>query len=203
MKINFVTSCLLPVSFFTRPTLIIAQELIGKVLVRRYRGFHHTVLITEVEAYDGPEDKASHAHRGPTPRNAVMFETGGLWYVYLVYGMHWMLNIVTGQADYPAAVLIRGIHELPTSLLRKNEKTYQGAVNGPARITKILRINHALDGQRADYSSGLWIEDRGINIAPSHLRRLPRIGVDYAGPWAKKPFRFLIESNRMGYLFLN
>ena len=95
--------------FFCRDTLIVAEELLGKFLVRKTPDGILAGMITEVEAYDGPLDKACHAHRGKTPRNAPMFGPGGFFYVYFVYGMHWMLNVVTGEAGDPAAVLIRGI----------------------------------------------------------------------------------------------
>jgi DNA-3-methyladenine glycosylase len=111
--------------FFNRPTVAVAKDLLGKFLVRRCSGKEFAYMITEVEAYDGFSDKGSHAHRGETERNKPMFAEAGRWYVYLTYGMHWMLNIVCGKKGYPAAVLIRGV---------------QG-ISGPARITKKLRIN--------------------------------------------------------------
>lgn len=164
--------------FFDRPTLAVAKDLLGKYLVRRYRGKIISAMITEVEAYDGLKDKASHASRGMTPRNKIMFGPAGYWYVYFTYGMHWILNIVTGKEGYPAAVLIRGIE----------------GINGPARVTKFLRIDKKLNGKKADKRNGLWIEDRGIRIKPSRIKKSPRIGVDYAGPvWAKKAYRFYIE----------
>ncbi|MDD5751336.1 MAG: DNA-3-methyladenine glycosylase, partial [Candidatus Peribacteraceae bacterium] len=123
----------LPTSFFRRPVLAVAPELLGKFLVRRMRGKIIAAMITEVEAYDGPEDKACHAHRGKTHRNAVMFGPAGRWYVYFVYGMHWMLNIVTGERGYPAAVLVRGVREC----------------NGPAKLTKAFRIDGRLNGAPA------------------------------------------------------
>ena len=96
-------------NFFNRPTLIVAKDLLGKYLIRRLNGKIKRFMITEVEAYDGFKDKASHASRGKTVRNAPMFGEAGVWYVYFTYGMHYMLNIVTGKKDYPAAILIRGV----------------------------------------------------------------------------------------------
>ena len=98
----------LPPSFFRRPTVRVAQSLLGTYLVHRVKGKIIVAMITDVEAYDGPLDKASHAHKGVTKRNAPMFGEAGQWYVYLCYGVHEMLNIVTGPKGYPAAVLIRG-----------------------------------------------------------------------------------------------
>jgi len=164
-------------SFFVRPTLLVAKKLLGKYLVHRRGGKNISLMITEVEAYLGLDDKASHASRGKTERNKAMFDEGGRWYVYFTYGMHWMLNIVTGPKDYPAAVLIRGTDK----------------VQGPARLTKYLEIDKKLNGKLADIKSGLWIEDRDYKIKPSEIIKTPRIGVDYAQEWAKKPRRFYIS----------
>ena len=166
-------------SFFVRPTLLVAKELLGKYLVRRRGSKHISLMITEVEAYIGPNDKACHASRGKTERNKVMFSDGGRWYVYFTYGMHWMLNIVTGPKNYPAAVLIRGTDK----------------ITGPARLTRCLKIDKKFNGLLAAKKSGLWIEDRGCKIKHSEIIKEPRIGVDYAGPvWAKKPWRFCIKT---------
>lgn len=154
-----------------------AKELLGKYLVCRHSKKEISLMITEVEAYLGLDDKASHASRGLTERNKIMFLSGGRWYVYFTYGMHWMLNIVTGPKNYPAAVLMRGTDK----------------VSGPGRLTKYLKINKKFNGKIADVKSGLWIEDRGCKIKPSEIKKTPRIGVGYAGPaWAKKPWRFSI-----------
>lgn len=157
---------------------MVSKELLGKYLVRKIGRKILVGKITETEAYDGFKDKASHASRGKTERNKVMFDEGGRWYVYFTYGMHWMLNIVTGPQKYPAAVLIRGIDKAA----------------GPGRLTKYLKIDKRLNGSLADRKSGLWIEDRGCKIKPSKIIKTPRIGVDYAGPaWAAKPWRFYIK----------
>ena len=167
--------------FFNRSTLIVAQELLGKFLVRKYRGKNQpdggALMITEVEAYDGFDDKASHASRGKTERNKIMFEKGGQWYVYFTYGMHYMLNIVTGPKNYPAAVLIRGTKE----------------INGPARLTKFLKIDKKFNGKPANKKTKLWIEDRGVKISKAQIAKRERVGVDYAGKWANKLYRFMIK----------
>ncbi len=163
--------------FNNKNTAQIAKNLLGKFLVRRHRGKTKAYLITEVEAYYGFKDRASHAHHGKTGRNKVMFGPAGYWYVYFTYGMHWMLNIVTGPQNYPAAILIRGLQE----------------INGPARITKSLYINKKLYGLPANKKSGLWIEDRRIKIKPRQIKTAARIGVNYAGPvWGNKKLRFYI-----------
>lgn len=163
--------------FFQRPTLEVSRDLLGKFIVRQTERETVGLMVTEVEAYDGSKDKASHAHRGMTDRNAPMFGPAGHWYVYLVYGMHWMLNVVTGDSGYPAAVLIRGVESL----------------SGPARLTKFLGIGRDIGGQSCGRPSGLWFEDRGVSIKSNQYQRLPRVGVDYAGDWAKKPYRFLLK----------
>ena len=167
--------------FFERPALAVTKNLLGKYIVRKWRGKIISAMITEVEAYDGLKDKASHASRGMTPRNVVMFGPAGHWYIYFTYGMHWMLNIVTGKEGYPAAVLIRGVE----------------GINGPARVTKFFHIDKKFNGKITDKKNGLWIEGRGIEIKPSRIKKSPRIGVDYAGSiWAKKCYRFYIHSGK-------
>lgn len=161
----------------SRNTVAVARRLLGKFLVRATPHGVLAAMITEVEAYDGERDRACHARNGRTARNAVMYGPGGAWYVYLCYGVHEMLNLVTGPRDYPAAVLIRGL---------------EGA-NGPGRVTKGLRIDRRLNGAPAERTSGLWIEDRGVRVPRGAIKATPRIGVDYAGPvWAKKPWRFVL-----------
>jgi DNA-3-methyladenine glycosylase len=171
-----------PKALGSKKTVGLARWLLGKVLVRSRRGHETAVLITEVEAYDGPRDRASHASRGRTPRNAVMFEPGGRWYVYLCYGVHEMLNLVTGPRDYPAAILIRGIAN----------------VAGPGRVTRALGIGRAWNNRPAAPSSRLWIEDRGVRVPRRLVQATPRIGVPYAGPvWAGKKWRFYFDPARL------
>ncbi|MBO93463.1 MAG: 3-methyladenine DNA glycosylase [Opitutales bacterium] len=167
--------------FFDRPTLEVAPDLLGKFLCREVDGSILRLRITEVEAYDGPEDKACHAHRGKTPRNEIMFGPAGRWYVYLCYGMHWMLNAVTGPVDFPAAVLFRGCLE----------------VTGPGRLTKALGIDRNQDQAVVARASGLWVEDDGFVVPGDEIERLPRVGIGYAGEeWVNKPYRFVWETKR-------
>lgn len=168
---------ILETDFYDRPTLDVARELLGKFLVRRFEdGREVAVAIHETEAYDGFEDKASHAHRGVTPRNSVMYGPPGYFYVYICYGMHWLLNIVTGPRDYPAAVLIRGA----------------GEYVGPARLTKNLSIGRPFNRLPAVERKDLWLEDRGLKPTPGEIELTPRIGVNYAGPdWSRKHYRFV------------
>ncbi len=164
--------------FFNRPVVRVAQDLLGKFLVVKNRGKVVALMITEVEAYDGFKDKASHAARGQTSRNKPMFGPAGRWYVYFVYGNHFMLNIVTGKKDYPAAVLIRGVE----------------GIKGPGRLTKRFKIDKNFNNLPATKKSSLWLEDRGVMIKKSEIKKSPRIGVSYAGPvWSKKLYRFWID----------
>src|SRR5688572_12735115 len=140
-------------------------------------------MITETEAYNGESDLACHARAGRTRRTEVMYRAGGVWYVYLCYGIHEMLNLVVGPENFPAAVLIRGV---------------EGAV-GPGRVTKALAIDRQLNATAAtEAASGLWLEDRGVRVPRRLVAVTPRIGVDYAGPvWAGKPWRFTVDARRL------
>lgn len=166
--------------FFARPATVVAPDLLGKFLVRRTPEGEAAHLITEAEAYEGLDDRASHASKGKTARAAVMFGPPGHWYVYLVYGMHEMLNIVTGPDGHPSAVLLRGVE----------------GIDGPGRLTKQLGITRAQNTLPAATQTGLWIEDRGVRITPRQIEQTPRIGVAYAGQeWAAKPWRFVLHKN--------
>ncbi len=158
-------------------TVAHARALLGKYLVvADQAGDQRRTRIVETEAYDGPEDRACHASRGRTPRTEVMFGAAGHWYVYLCYGIHEMLNLVTGPVDYPAAVLVRGVSEF----------------SGPGRLTKRLGIDRRFNGRSARRSTGLWLEDDGLVVPDEVVQCTPRIGIDYAGPeWAAKPWRFV------------
>lgn len=162
--------------FFDRSALVVARDLLGKYLVRAVGGREVALKITETEAYQGLKDRVSHARSGKTARNAPMYGPSGRVYVYFTYGMHWMLNLVCGKEAYPAAVLIRGA----------------GDVVGPARLTKFLKIDRSLNEKPLGKASGLWVEDRGEKIPPRMVRRTGRIGVEHAGEWARKPWRFVI-----------
>ncbi len=168
---------LLTQKFFDRPVLDVASDLLGKFLVRKVGKIERAFMITEVEAYDGIKDLASHASKGRTNRTEAMFGEAGNFYIYLVYGMHWMLNVVTGPKSYPAAILIRGLE----------------GISGPGKATKALSIDKMLNSKKAEKGSGLWFEDRGISVDNRQIKRMPRIGVDYAGPvWSKKKYRFIL-----------
>jgi len=158
-------------NFFTRDVLIVAPELLGKVLVCKINNEFLRYRITETEAYRGAEDMACHACKGRTARTEAMYHTGGVVYVYLIYGMYWMLNIVTGFENEPQAVLIRGLEGL----------------YGPGRITRKLQIDRTFYDEDLCVSPRIWIEDDGFR--PS-FQTGTRIGIDYAGEWKEKPWRF-------------
>jgi len=163
-------------------TPAVARWLLGKVLVRKIGARRREYVITQVEAYHGERDLACHASKGRTKRTEVMYGYGGCWYVYLCYGVHEMLNIVTGPPGHPAAVLIRGVE----------------GINGPGLLTKRLKIDRRLNGTPALPGSGLHLEDHGIKVHHVHRKRGPRIGVDYAGEiWGAKPWRFWIDSDKV------
>jgi DNA-3-methyladenine glycosylase len=174
---------ILPSRYFNRSTLVVARSLLGKYLVRQNGRGTIAGRIIETEAYVGPYDKACHASKGRTPRTDVLFGPPGVSYVYFIYGMYHMLNVVTERVEYPAAVLIRAI-EVDEEL-----------IDGPGKLCRALEIDRSLN--RIDMTSGehLWFEDRGTRVPKKKVGAFPRIGVDYAGPWAMKPWRFrLIES---------
>jgi DNA-3-methyladenine glycosylase len=162
-----------------KKTVALARWLLGKHLVRRLPdGRVDARMIVETEAYNGEKDLACHARAGRTGRTDVMYGPGGVWYVYLCYGIHEMLNLVVGPAHWPAAILIRGV---------------EGAV-GPGRVTKTLQIDRGLNRAPAAETSGLWLEDRGVRVPAILVTATPRIGVDYAGPvWSMKPWRFTFD----------
>jgi len=176
------THRVLPRSYFNRPTVRVARSLIGKYLVRVVDGRTIEGKILEVEAYVGPQDKACHASKGRTQRTDVMFGPGGIAYVYLIYGMHHCLNVVTERKEFPSAVLIRAI-EIDGKL-----------IDGPGRLCRALQIDRRLN--RVDLTTGesLWFEDRGALVERGDVGAHPRVGVDYAGEWAKKPWRFRLRS---------
>ena len=168
--------------FFTRDVLTVAPELIGKILVCKVVNEVFRYRITETEAYRGVEDLACHASKGRTSRTEVMYHAGGVVYVYLIYGMYWMLNMVTGKENEPQAALIRGLE----------------GIYGPGRITRKLQIDKTFYGEDLTLSPRIWIEDDGC---PSPYETAPRIGIDYAGEWKDKLWRFYTKKNSRNPIF--
>lgn len=158
--------------FYAQNAVDLAVSLLGKTLVRVFDdGNVVRYKITTTEAYSGEEDKACHASKGRTPRTEVMFHEGGKVYVYLIYGMYWMLNVVAGEENYPQAVLVCGID----------------AVRGSGRVGRELKMDKSFYGEKLTESERIWIEDSSDN--PEFIAKT-RVGVDYAGEWKDKLWRF-------------
>jgi len=182
----------LPRKFYTRDTLVVAKELLGKYLIRKYRGKVLEGKIVETEAYIGPEDKASHAYKGKiTPRNKTEYLKGGYIYIYLCYGMYWQLNITTARAGQPECVLIRALE--PS--LKEDENKIKNLTDGPGKLCRWMRLDKSFDGEDLIQSKRIWLEDRGQKVKKSQIIATTRIGIDYADEWAKRPWRFYLRDN--------
>ena len=182
--------------FYSRPALEVASDLLGKVLVRRLGRKNLSGKIVETEAYVGPHDLACHASKGRTPRTSVMFGPPGFAYVYMIYGFYFCLNVVTEPPGHPAAVLIRAVEPLENVALmrklRKNPERETNITSGPGKLCMAMSIDKQLNS--ADFlGSVLWIEDRLLDCGP--VRTSPRVGVDYAGEFKDKPWRFFEDGN--------
>ncbi len=162
--------------FFHRDCLDVAPDLIGKVIVRVLdNGEEIRVRITETEAYRGTEDKACHASKGRTARTELLYGKSGVIYVYLCYGIHWLMNVITGEQEQPQGVLFRA---------------GEGCI-GPARLTKRIQVDKSFNGGSFTDHSRIWIEDDGMK---PEIRTDRRVGIDYAGEeWAAKPWRFILD----------
>jgi len=182
-------------SFYLRDDVVqISRELLGKVLCSKINGAVTKALITETEAYAGVGDRASHAFRGRrTKRTEPMFTDGGTAYVYLCYGIHHLFNVVTAEAGTPHAILIRAGQPLEgISLMqrRRGKRTVdKSLLAGPGSLAKALGITTRASGESL-LGGKIWIEDHGIVVDPTLVREGPRVGVDYAGEDALRPYRF-------------
>ena len=185
--------------FYTRRDVLeVARDLLGKKLVvpnksgRRVAG-----LIVETEAYRGPEDRASHAWNGRrTNRTETMYGLGGIAYVYFVYGMYNQFNVVTNVENIPHAILVRAVEPVEgLDIIRRRRKgrSEHELTSGPGRLCIALGIDRTLD--RADLlGDRVWIEE-GVSVSPRQIARGPRVGIDYAESWIKKPWRFWVKNN--------
>jgi DNA-3-methyladenine glycosylase len=171
-------------SFYDRDTIAVAQELLGKYLVHVVAGIERVGRIVEVEAYLGPHDLAAHSARGLTPRTKVMFGPPGHAYVYLIYGMHHCMNVVTQPEGQASAVLLRALEPV---------KNIEGRTQGPGLLCKAMGIDRRLDGHDL-LSDDLYVA-RAPDEAPVRIVKRARIGVDYAGAWARRLLRFYIHAN--------
>lgn len=186
----------LPRTFYARPSLVVARDLIGRLLVREVDSERLVGRITEVEAYAGALDSASHACRGLTPRSATMFGPPGHAYVYLVYGLHQMLNVVTDKDGEPGAVLIRAITPVSgeISMIARRGGKHRELANGPGKLAQALGITVA-ELNRHDLCLGqqLWLE-AGEPVADNRVIAGPRVGIDYALPKDRDaPWRFRLR----------
>ena len=186
----------LPRSFYNRPTLTVARELLGAVLVRVENGVRIAGRITETEAYVGESDLACHAKAGITPRTRIMYGEPGKAYIYFNYGMHWMLNAVTEAEGFPAAVLIRAIQPLEGIEIiasRRENQPRAKWTDGPGKLAQALNIDKSFNGvDLCSTESGLWIE-AGERIADERVATSPRVGINSVPePWKSKSWRFLL-----------
>lgn len=174
----------LPRAFYNRDTVAVAQELLGKYLVHVARGVERIGRIVETEAYLGPHDLAAHSARGLTARTKVMFGPPGHAYVYLIYGMYWCMNVVTQPQGHASAVLLRGLEPV---------KNVEGRSQGPGLLCRGMHIDKGMNGQDL-LGDELYIA-RGSEREAFAIVRRPRVGVDYAGHWARRLLRFYIKGN--------
>jgi DNA-3-methyladenine glycosylase len=164
--------------FYKQDALAVAPLLLGKILVRKLdNGKLLKYMITETEAYFGEEDSACHARVGKTNRTEVLYNEGGITYIYLCYGMYYLLNVVTGSINHPEAVLIRGVE----------------GYNGPGKLTKAMDIGKDLNKEDLITSKEIWIEDAGLT---PHYKTSKRVGIDYAKePYKSIEWRFIMDDN--------
>ncbi len=169
----------LPRDFYARDAVQVARELLGARLIRKKGRTQKSGFITETEAYLGAADTASHAHKRRTQRTAMLYSQPGATYVYFVYGLHHMLNVIAGSPGSGCAVLIRGL--VPIVHNRTRNKTPHRTLDGPAKLTSFLNIDMKLNGEDLTSCTNLWIEP-GIPLPPRVIQRTPRRGIGYAAP---------------------
>jgi DNA-3-methyladenine glycosylase len=185
----------LPRAFYQQSTIDVAKQLLGKYLVRQHAEGLTVGRIVETEAYVGPQDLACHASKGRTARTEVMFGPAGHAYVYFIYGFYYMLNLVTERQDHPAAVLIRAaepVTGLDLMKARRRLEKLRDLASGPGKLCQAFAIDRSLNG--ADLCDGiLYIEDHGE--PQPKFQATPRIGVNYAGKWKDKRYRFFVRGS--------
>jgi DNA-3-methyladenine glycosylase len=174
----------LPRAFYDRDTIVVARELLGKLLVHRSRGVKLVGRIVEVEAYLGPHDLAAHSAKGLTERTRVMFGPPGRAYVYFIYGMYHCMNVVTERAGHASAALIRAVEPV---------KNIAGRTQGPGLLCRAMNIDKRLNDHDL-LSDDFYIAAPG-EPAPFTIVKRPRVGVDYAGHWARRHLRFYIKGS--------
>ena len=188
--------------FYNRPTLQVARDLIGARLVRILNGIKLVGLITETEGYIGETDLGCHTKAGRTPRTQVMYGEPGHAYVYFTYGNHWMLNAVTEQEGFPAAVLIRAIQPIEGAEVMLERRQGRDTF-GPGKLCQAMGIGKGENTvDLTESGSGLWIE-AGVQIPDSLVTKSPRVGLNNVPePWKSKPWRFLVKGHVIASRFL-
>lgn len=195
-------SMVLPDHFYQHDDVVqISRDLLGKVLCTEIEGSVLTAgIITETEAYRGRDDKACHAHGKRTKRTEIMYHEGGKAYVYLCYGIHHLFNIVTNTEGVADAILIRAIKPVEGRELmlkrRGKDQVKPELTAGPGRLSQSLGITTEYYGLDLTAKNSIWVEDRGHAVEPKDIKSTPRIGVDYAGEDAKRPWRFFLKDSR-------
>jgi DNA-3-methyladenine glycosylase len=184
----------LPRSFYTRPTLVVARDLLGKFFIRKLRSKYLVGMIVETEAYRY-DDPASHSYRGPTKRNSVMFGNGGLLYVYFTYGMHYCANVVTNTKGYGEAVLIRAVEpieeiDVMMKFRKSADQTMKNLTNGPAKFAQAFNVTVRDSG--TDLTKETIFIGRGIDVPRSQIVAATRIGISAA---QEKKWRFYLREN--------
>lgn len=188
---------ILPQKFYNRDTLKVAQDLLGKFLIRKIGNKQLVGMITETEGYCGSNDLASHASKGKTPRTEIMFGNPGYSYIYLIYGMYNCLNIVTEHKNYPAAVLIRSIEPIEGIEYMKKQRKTDNELNlttGPGKLCQAFQIDKKLNNKAVFKKGLIWVEDRG-NLKSSQIIKAKRVGIYYAKEYRDKLWRFYIKDN--------
>ena len=189
----------LPKSFYIRENVLqLSKELLGKVLVTNIEGIYTSGMITETEAYQAPEDKASHAYNNRrTPRTEIFYNTGGIGYVYLCYGIHYLFNVVTNKENIPHAILIRSLEPIDgidsMMVRRKKTKFDKTLTSGPGALSQAMGINK-LHNSISLTGDAVWIEDRNIQVG--NICATTRVGINYAEEYIDKPWRYYIEGNK-------
>ncbi len=195
--------------FYSQDTIVAAREMLGKHIVRKIGNKTIRGKIVEVEAYIGPEDRASHAYKGKrTPRNEAEYLIGGHIYIYLVYGMYWQLNISTSGDGVPECVLIRALEPISNAemcVLGSDylssyglgvDKELKNLTNGPGKLCRYLKVDKSFYGVDVCTSKDIWLEDKGGKVEKKDIVAASRVGIDYAGQyWAKRKWRFYIKNN--------
>jgi len=176
-------------SFYLRPTLTVAKDLLGKNIVRKIGNRKLKARIVETEAYLGPKDMAAHTFGGKvTKRNKTVFKKGGHIYIYLCYGLHWQLNFVTRKKGVPECILIRAAEPV-------SKRKIVGKTNGPGKLCRWFGLDKSFDKEDLVNSKRIWLETDGDKIKKSQILSSERIGIEYAKEWARKPWRFYLRNN--------